>query len=77
MRTIYYSSIESGSVGAVMEDIGGCLVDGDRAGVGCGVCVLLSYVELKGLEVKFACCHNRCVFLLAKLWRMEISNKKL
>ena len=65
-----------GSVGAVMEDIGGCLVDGDRAGVGCGVGVFLSYMELKGLEVKFTCSHNRCVFLLAKLWCIEISNKK-
>jgi hypothetical protein len=34
-------------------------------------------VELKGFEVEFLRCHNSCVFLLAKLWRVEISNKKL
>ena len=66
-----------GSVRAVMEDIGGCLVNRNRAGVGCGIGVLLTHVELKSFEVEFLRCHNSYVFLLAKLWRLAFSNKKL
>ena len=66
-----------GGVGAVMEDVRRSLVNRDRASVSCGIGVLLTHVELKGFEVKFLRCHNSCVFLLAKLWREDFSNKKL
>ena len=66
-----------GGVRAVMEDIGGSLVNRNRASVGSGIGVLLTHVELKGFEVEFLRCHNSCVFLLAKLWCEDFSNKKL
>ena len=40
-----------GGVRAVMEDVRRSLVNRDRAGVGCGIGVLLTHVELKGFEV--------------------------
>ena len=74
-----------GGVGAIMEDVRRSLVNRDRAGIGCGIGVLLTHVELKGFEVEFLVCHNvdsficfrSYVFLLAKLWREDFSNKKL
>ena len=65
-----------GGVRAVMEDIGGSLINRNRASIGCGIGVLLTHVELKGFKVEFLRCHISCVFLLAKLWRLAFSNKK-
>ena len=53
-----------GGVFAAVEDVGGSLVDGDRAGVGGGVGMLLSHVELKGLEVQFAGAHIRSFYIV-------------
>jgi hypothetical protein len=44
-----------------MEDIGGGEVDGDGAGVGCRVRMLLSHMELKGFEVEFVRAHDQFV----------------
>ena len=66
-----------GGVRAVMEDVGRSLVNRNRAGVGSGIGVLLTHVELKGFKVEFLRCHISCVFLLAKLLRLAFSNKKL
>jgi hypothetical protein len=62
---------------AVMENIGGCLVDGNRPGVGHGIGMLLPNVELEGFEMKFTCCHNRCIFLPAKVNMRVFSNKEI
>jgi hypothetical protein len=35
-----------------MENVGGGLVNRNRAAVGCGVCLFLANVELKGFEVE-------------------------
>jgi hypothetical protein len=37
---------------SVMENVGGGLVYRDCAGIGCGVCLFLANVELKGFEVE-------------------------
>ena len=77
-----------GGVGQAAVDVAGIRqAEACGPGVGCGIGVLLTHVELKGFEVEFLVCHNlillfvfvfcSCVFLLAKLWRLEISNKKL
>ena len=60
-----------------MEDVRRSLINRNRAGVGGGIGVLLTHVELKGFKVEFLRCHISCVFLLAKVEHMEISNKKL
>jgi hypothetical protein len=45
----------------IMENIGGGEVDGDGAGVGCRVRMLLPHMELKGFEVEFVRAHDQFV----------------
>ena len=44
----------------IAEYVGGGEVDGNGAGVGGGVGLFLSYMQLKGLEVEFAGAHTIC-----------------
>ena len=55
-----------GGVFGIMEDIGGSEVDGDGAGVGCRIRMLLTHMELKGFEVEFVRAHNQFVFSVCK-----------
>ncbi len=41
-----------GCVLCVMENVGGGLVNRNRAGIGCGVCLFLANMELKSFEVE-------------------------
>ena len=59
-----------GSVGAVMEDVGGGGVDRHRAGVGGGIGRFLPDVQLEGL--KFICRHDVISFLLSKMCRVSL-----
>ena len=59
-----------GSVGAVMEDVGGGGVDRHRTGVGSGIGRFLPDVQLEGL--KFICRHNIISFLLSKMCRVSL-----
>ena len=43
----------------VVEDIGGSLVDGHRAGIGDGIGLLLTDVQLKGFEMQFTLAHDK------------------
>lgn len=58
---------ESEAVGGVLgiaEDVGRGLVDWHCTCVGCGIGILLTNMNLKGLEVKFALCHSIDSFFL-------------
>ena len=51
------------SVLGVVENVGRGLVNRNRAGIGCGVCVFLANVELKSFKMEFVlCCHGKNSF---------------